>query len=365
MIHFVDVKAGTSELRSEIDAAIAKVLSSDQYVLGPEVEAFERDWADYNDQRRSVGVGSGLDAIQFALEAVGVRHGDEVIVPANTYIATWLAVTFAGAVPVPVEPDPFDFTLAPDAVEAAITPRTTAILPVHLYGQPARMSQIRAIADRYSLAVVADGAQAHGASEGGMPVAHLADVTAWSFYPTKNLGCLGDGGAVTTDHDALADQVLRLRNYGSSAKNAHDIAGRNSRLDELQAAVLRVKLAALTSWNERRRSLADRYSSILSGVDVVLPRERLGSEHVWHLYVIRLDERDRVSDLLLNEGIATGIHYPTPPHRQRAYARMSWPELPISEELHASVLSLPMYPQLREADVEAVGEALKAAVGQR
>lgn len=362
MIPFMDAGAGVAELDAGIRAAVERVLGSGWYILGPEVDAFEQEWAHYCGQEHGVGVASGLDAIQLALEALGIGPGDEVIVPANTYIATWLAVTFAGATPVPVEPDPQDFTMDPDAAAAAITPRTAAILPVHLYGQPARMGELRALAAAHGLALVADGAQAHGSADRGEPVAASADATAWSFYPTKNLGALGDGGAVTTDDGAIAERVRLLRNYGSREKNKHEVVGRNSRLDELQAAILRVKLGALDEWNERRRLLAATYRAVLEPDLVAVPAERPQSRHVWHLFVVRVPHRDAVLAALREAGVQAAVHYPTPPYAQSAYRDSIAGSFPLSDSLHASVLSLPMYPQLATGTAQIVAETLNDVI---
>ncbi|HKR64756.1 MAG TPA: DegT/DnrJ/EryC1/StrS family aminotransferase, partial [Thermoanaerobaculia bacterium] len=287
-VPFLDLAAAYDELRDELDAAALRVLHSGWYILGPEVEAFEHEFASYCGARHCVGVGNGLDALQLMLTAAGIGAGDEVIVPANTYIATWLAVSRAGATPVPVEPDAATHNLDPAGVEAAITARTKAILAVHLYGQPADMTSLSAIAKRHALLLFEDAAQAHGATWHGARAGSLADAAAFSFYPGKNLGALGDAGAVTTNDAALADRVRLLRNYGSRVKYEHEVQGGNSRLDAVQAALLRVKLKRLDEWNDRRRVIARRYSSELANCPHVLE----GADPSWHLYVITSDRRD-------------------------------------------------------------------------
>jgi dTDP-4-amino-4,6-dideoxygalactose transaminase len=356
VIPFLDLKAQYAELKTEIDEAVAKVLSSGWYVLGPEVEAFEAGYARYVGAAHCVGVGNGLDALTLALKALDIGRGDEVIVPANTYIATWLAVSMCGAIPVPVEPDPATYCMDPAAVAAAISPRTKALLPVHLYGHPADLYRLKAICDRYGLKMVEDAAQAHGAVIGGKHVGALSDAVAWSFYPTKNLGALGDGGAVTTDDPQIADRIASLRNYGSSVKYVNTEQGVNSRLDPIQAAVLRVKLVRLEAWNTRREIIARQYARALSGLPVGLPTVAADCRHVWHAYVITHPRRDELQALLTARGVGTLIHYPIPPFRQQAYAEMNslahrWP---VSDRLAREVLSLPMGPHLRDTDVDAV-----------
>jgi len=362
-IAFLDVLAAYAELRPQIDAAVARVLQSGCYIGGEEVERFESDWAAFCEARQAIGVGNGLDALRLALLALDIGPGDEVIVPSNTFIATWLAVAQVGAVPVPVEPDPSSFNLDATRIEAAITPRTRAIMPVHLYGQPAELDPILAIARRQGLRVIEDAAQAHGARYRGRRIGAHGDAVAWSFYPGKNLGAIGDGGAITTDDVQLAERLRKLRNYGSSTRYVHEMAGVNSRLDPIQAAVLSVKLAHLDEWNARRSLLAARYRQGLRGMTLnrgalLVPQVSPGAEAVWHLFVVRHPERDTLRDRLAEAGIGTLIHYPTPPHRQGAFASMASLSLPISERLHRDGLSLPIGPHLSLAAADRVIEAI-------
>ena len=363
-VPFLDLRAAYLELRDELDAAIARVTDSGWYLLGGELRAFESDWARYTASRHAIGVANGLDALHLGLLALGVGPGDEVIVPSNTYIATWLAVTQTGATLVAVEPDERTYNLDPARLEEAITPRTKVILPVHLYGQPADMTAILEIARRHGVRVLEDAAQAHGARVRGQRVGALGDVTAWSFYPGKNLGAFGDGGAVTTDDDAIADRLRVLRNYGSRVKYVNEVRGFNSRLDEIQAAILRVKLRALDGWNARRARQAARYGAALKGLPLTLPFVPTWAEPVWHLYVVRTADRAGLQRALKEGGVDTLIHYPTPPHRQAAYADLGWREgsFPISERIHREVLSLPIGPHLGDDQQERVIEVLTTAL---
>ncbi len=347
-VRFLDLGAAYRELRTEIDEAVARVLESGWYLLGQELDAFEREFATYAGAQRCVGVGNGLDALVLSLKALGVGPGDEVIVPANTYIATWLAVSEVGAVPVPVEPVPGVWNLDPALVEAAITPRTKALLPVHLYGQPADLDPLLAVARRHGLAVLEDAAQAHGAAYRGKRIGAHGNVVAWSFYPGKNLGALGDGGAVTTDDPGLADRVRSLRNYGSRIKYLNEEKGRNSRLDELQAAVLRVKLRHLDAWNARRAAQAAVYLDAFQGHAALgTPRVIPGAAPCWHLFVVDVADRNRVQRELKERGIETLIHYPVPPHLSDAYSGdRAWPRLPVTEAAAEHHLSLPIGPHL-------------------
>lgn len=362
MIPFLDLRAGYDELRPEIDAAISRVLDSGMYILGEEVAAFEREYAAYCGCKHAIGVANGLDALHLALRAMGVGPGDEVIVPSNTYIATWLAVSQCGATPVPVEPVEGTSNLDPARVEAAITTRTKAILPVHLYGQPADLDPILAIAARHGLRVLEDGAQAQGAIYKGHRVGGHGDAVAWSFYPGKNLGAYGDAGAITTNDDALAEQLRVLRNYGSRVKYVNDVQGWNSRLDPLQAAVLRVKLAHLDDWNARRRAIAARYLEGLRDAGVALPEVPDSAEPAWHLFVVRSPRRDALQARLGEAGIGTLIHYPLPPHRQQAYADLGFSAdaFPIANRLADQLLSLPIGPHQPEAATAAVIDAVRA-----
>ena len=350
-VPFLDLGAAYLELKDDLDAAYHRVMDSGWFILGKEVEAFEREFAAYCEAAHCVGVGNGLEALHLILRAYGIGPGDEVIVPANTYIATWLAVSYAGATPIPVEPDARTYNLDPALIEAAITPATRAILPVHLYGQPADMDPIKALASRYGLKVIEDAAQAHGARYHGRRVGGLGDAAGFSFYPGKNLGALGDGGAVVTNDADLAERVRVLRNYGSRVKYHNEVKGFNSRLDELQAALLRVKLPVLDAWNERRRAAAARYLDGLAGSELGLPYVPKWAEPVWHLFVVRHPQRDALQQRLQQAGIGTMIHYPIPPHLQPAYAELGYSAgaFPISEAIHREVLSLPMGPQLTAA----------------
>jgi dTDP-4-amino-4,6-dideoxygalactose transaminase len=364
VIPFLDLGAAYRELKAEIDAAVHRVLDSGWYILGPEVEAFEADWAAYCQAEHAVGVANGLDALILALRALGVGPGDEVIVPSNTYIATWLAVSAVGARPVAVEPDPATHNIDVARIAAAITPATKVLLPVHLYGQPADLDPILALARSHRLSVVEDAAQAHGARYKGRRIGAHGDVVCWSFYPGKNLGALGDGGAVTTNRADLAERVRLLRNYGSRVKYENEVQGANSRLDPLQAAVLRVKVPHLDEWNGRRKAIAARYASGLADCGLTLPHVPEWADPAWHLYVVRAPDRDGLQARLTRSGVGTLIHYPRAPHMQAAYAELGIPAdaLPLARQLASEVLSLPMGPQLPLADAARVAEAARAAV---
>ena len=364
-ISFLDVAAAYAELQDELDAAARRVTTSGEFILGPEVTAFEEEFAAYCDAGHAIGVGSGLDALRLILVAYGVGHGDEVLVPSNTFIATWLAVTHAGATPVPVEPDPMTHNLNAEAVEAAITPATKAIMPVHLYGSPADMDGLLAIGRDRGIPVVEDAAQAPGARYRGRRTGSLGDAAGFSFYPGKNLGALGDAGAVTTGDDALAERVRMLRNYGSTLKYHHDLPGLNSRLDSLQAAALRIKLRRLDEWNERRRAVAVRYLERLAGVErLVPPGTPAWAQPVWHLFVVRHPRRDVLQRRLSEAGVDTIIHYPIPPHLSGAYAAdFERADLPVAERLAGEVLSLPIGPHLALEDADRVAAAVRDALG--
>ena len=363
MIPFLDLKAPHVELREEINAAIARVVDSGWYILGPEVDAFESEYAAYCEARHCIGLANGLDALHLALRAMDVGPGDEVIVPSNTYIATWLAVSQCGATPVPVEPDARTYNIDPSLIEAAITPRTKVILPVHLYGQPADMDPILAIARKHGLRVLEDAAQAHGARYKGQRIGAHGDAVAWSFYPGKNLGALGDGGAVTTDDPELADRIRVLRNYGSRVKYVNEVQGYNSRLDPLQAAVLRVKLAHLDAWNARRAAVAGAYLQGLGDSGLLLPHVPEWAAPAWHLFVVRHPQRDALQQRLSEVGVGTLIHYPIPPHKQAAYAVAGFaPDaFPLASRMADEVLSLPMGPHLASEDAKRVIGAMHAA----
>ena len=361
-VPFLDLSAATRELRREIHDAIVRVTDSGWYIGGAEVEMFEREFSAYCGVEHCVGVANGLDALMLLLRASGIGQGDEVIVPSNTYIATWLAITHVGARVLPVEPRLATANIDPARVEAAITSSTRAIMAVHLYGQTAEMDALREIATRRRLRLFEDAAQAHGAAWRGRRAGALSDAAGWSFYPGKNLGALGDGGAVTTNDAGLADRLRVLRNYGSRVKYFNDVVGFNSRLDPLQAAVLRVKLAHLDPWNQRRQQLAARYLDAFADCrGLILPTVADGSEAAWHLFVIRVPERDRIQQLLTADGIQTLIHYPVPPHLSGAYRQLGWSrgQFPIAEQLAEEVLSLPIGPQLATEQQDRVIAAVK------
>lgn len=343
-------------IQGELEAAFRRVLAGGSFILGAEVEAFEAEFAAYCGARHCIGVGNGLDALHLILRGYGIGAGDEVIVPSNTYIATWLAVSHAGARPVPVEPLAATCNLDPARLAAAITPRTKAILVVHLYGQPADMDAINAVARQHGLKVIEDAAQAHGARYKGRRTGALGDAAGFSFYPGKNLGALGDGGAITTHDDHLAARVRALRNYGSHRKYHNEVKGLNSRLDELQAALLRVKLRHLDAWNTARGQLATMYLDGLAASALVLPVVPSWASPAWHLFVVRSRQRDTLQQQLAQAGIGTLVHYPIPPHLQPAYADAGYQpgDFPVAEQLHRELLSLPMYPQLGQPALQQV-----------
>lgn len=365
-VPFLDLTAAYEELSGELDKRVRRVMTRGWYVLGEEVSGFEEEFARYVGAKHCVGVGSGLDALELALRAMGMGSGDEIIVPSNTFIATWLSVRGCGAHPVPVDPDEATYNLTADAIEAALTPRTRGLIPVHMYGQAADMDSILDLARRRDLRVLADAAQAHGARYRGKPIGVFGDACAWSFYPGKNLGAMGDGGAVTTDDPGLAEQVRLLRNYGSPSKHLHQVAGRNSRLDELQAAILRVKLIRLDAWNERRRRVAARYLEGLAHTDLTLPVVPSWSEPAWHLFVVRSPRRDFIRQELEKQGVQTQIHYPMPPYRQPVFQELGIDPraFPVAERLHSEVLSLPMGPHLGEAQLNHTLESLSKVLNE-
>jgi dTDP-4-amino-4,6-dideoxygalactose transaminase len=361
MISFLDLRAINLRDRQAFHMALDRVLETGHFISGNEVECFEAEFAMYCGAKHCISVGNGLDALHLILRAYEIGQGDEVIVPSNTFIATWLAATHAGATPIPVEPREGGFNLDPELLQQAITPRTRAIMPVHLYGEPADMDAINRIAKSNGLKVIEDAAQAHGALYCGRRVGTLGDAAGFSFYPGKNLGALGDGGAVTTNDEVLADKIRALRNYGSRVKYHHELTGFNSRLDELQAAFLRAKLPLLDADNARRFEIAQHYlSGLRSTPDLVLPQPLVGTRPVWHLFVIRHPEREALIRRLAAAGIGTMTHYPVAPHRQPAYASLDLPtgRFPRSEELHAQVLSLPIGPHLCDEQVDVVIRAL-------
>lgn len=359
-VPFLDLIPAYRELQEELDDSFSRVMSSGIYVLGEEVEAFEAEYAAFCGTKFAVGVSNGLEALHLILTALEIGPGDEVIVPSNTYIATWLAVSHVGAKPVPVEPEPTTFNLDPDRIVDGLSPRTRAIIAVHLYGQTVDMEPIVAVAQRHGLRVIEDAAQAHGARYREKRAGALGDAAGWSFYPGKNLGAFGDAGAVTTDSEGLADRIRVLRNYGSRVKYYNETQGFNSRLDPLQAAFLRIKLRVLDEWNERRRSKAALYLRELAGVpSLSLPQVCPGAEPAWHLFVVRHPERAQLQQYLDRARITTLIHYPIPPHRSEAYAQeFQSIRFPLAESLADTVLSIPLGPHLKTSDQEAVIEAL-------
>ncbi len=363
-VPFLDVGATYRELQPELDAAFQRVMRSGWFILGEEVEAFEEAFARLCGASHCVGVANGLDALHLTLRARGIGPGDEVLVPSNTFVASWLAVTYSGSRPVPVEPDPATYNLDPGRLEAAITRQTKAVMPVHLYGQPADMDPIVAVASRHGLMVLEDAAQAHGATYKNRPAGGLGDAAGFSFYPGKNLGAYGDAGAVVTNDAALAQRVRTLANYGSRVKYHHEVAGFNSRLDELHAALLTVRLAHLHEWNERRRRLANRYLRELAGTPgLTLPFVPDWAKPSWHLFAVRHPQRDRLQQRLEAAGIGTLIHYPVPPHLSGAYVGAGWKpgDFPIAEELARTELSLPMGPHVSEEQAQAVIDQVRAA----
>jgi dTDP-4-amino-4,6-dideoxygalactose transaminase len=365
IVPFLDLKRTNRDMIPEMVSAFRRVMESGSYILGREVEAFEEEFAAYCGTSYCVGVGNGLDALQLILKAYGIGTGDEVIVPSNTYIASWLAVSYAGAKPVPVEPDEASYNMNPQHILQAITPRTKAIMVVHLYGQPADMDAINAIARPLRLKVIEDAAQAHGARYKGARVGGLGDAAGFSFYPGKNLGALGDGGAVTTNDEGLASRLRMLRNYGSRIKYHNEVKGFNSRLDELQAALLRVKLEHLDAWNAERARLAEGYLRRLAGSGINLPFVPKWAEPVWHLFVIRSRARDALQKHLeCYAGIGTMIHYPVPPHLQPAYEELGYlaGALPVTEHIHREVLSLPLYPGLGEPELDCICSAILVGI---
>lgn len=364
-IPFLDFISPYAELRQELDTAYFRVMQSAWYVLGKEVEAFEAEFGAFCRVKYCVGVGNGLEALHLIFRAWEIGPGDEVIVPSNTYIASWLAVSMAGAKPIPVEPDPLTYNLDPNKVEAAITPATRAIMAVHLYGQSVEMPPLMRIAERHGLKVVEDNAQAQGACCLGAVTGGLGHAAGHSFYPSKNLGAVGDAGAITTNDAELAKRVCILRNYGSKVRYHNEVKGFNSRLDELQAAFLRVKLKRLNEWNERRRQTAGFYLRALESTpEIILPTVPAWSQPAWHLFVIRHPRRNDLQKFLTAAGVETLIHYPVPPHLSPAYADAGYKagDFPIAEELANTVLSLPVGPHLTESQAAAVVAALNGAI---
>ena len=364
MIKFLDLHKVNERFRSEIDAAAKRVLDSGWYLLGKEVEKFEADFAAYCGTKHCIGVANGLDALNLIIKAYGFGPGDEIIVPANTYIATILAVSENGATPVLVEPKWETRLIDEDLIESAITPRTKAIMVVHLYGRVMNMSKVWGLARKYDLKIIEDSAQSHGAMFEDRRCGNLGDASGFSFYPGKNLGCLGDGGCVTTNDDDLAEKIRAIRNYGSDYKYHHVYKGVNSRLDEIQAAWLGVKLPHLDADNARRREIAKRYCSEIRNPRIELPQwPDLENGHVWHVFAVTCKERDCLDRHLTDNGIQTNIHYPTPPHKQGAYQELSHLSFPVSERIHREILSLPISPVLADEEVERVISVVNAFNG--
>lgn len=362
-VPFLDVRAANLKVRAELDKAYDRVLDSGYFILGEEVERFEKEFAAQIGVKHCVGVGNGLDALHMILEAYGIGEGDEVIVPSNTYIASWLAVTYAGARPVPVEPDEETFNIDPAKVRGAVTPRTRAIMAVHLHGRIADMAPLKVIAKEHGLRLIEDAAQAHFARQNGVHAGAIADAAGWSFYPGKNLGALGDAGGVTTNDDQLADRIRLLRNYGSRRKYFNEVKGYNSRLDPLQAAFLHSKLPFLHAWNERRAEIAARYHRELASIaDIALPPKTPAGACVWHLFAVRHPRRDALARHLAECGVETLIHYPVPPHLSDAYSEAGFKkgDFPIAESIAETVLSLPIGPGMDDASVSHVIQSMSS-----
>jgi dTDP-4-amino-4,6-dideoxygalactose transaminase len=360
-VPFVDLKAQYQTIKPEIDAAIASVIENTNFILGPQVAAFEESFAEYVGSAFCVGVNSGTAALQLALMACGIGQGDEVILPSFTFFATAEAVSVLGAVPVFVDVDPLSYTITAAGIEKAITPRTRAIIPVHLYGQAADLDPIRALADKHNLYVIEDAAQAHGAEYKGRRVGGLGTAGCFSFYPSKNLGAYGEAGAIVTNDEDIARQLRLLRQHGQTSKYEHAIVGYNFRLEEIQAAILNVKLGHLDKWNNGRRECAAKYNQLLSDTDLVLPREMEYARHVYHVYAVQCDNRDEVQKRLAAKDIQSGVHYPIPVHLQPAYASLGYKagDLPVTEHLSENVLSLPLYAEMTEAQQRAVADAIR------
>ena len=360
MIKFLDLAKVNNRFRNEIDARIASILDKGWYLQGEENEKFAEHWASFCGVKYAIGVANGLDALRLIIKASGFGKGDEIIVPANTYIATILAITDNGCKPVLVEPDIKTYNINPDLIEAAITPQTKAIMVVHLYGQAVEMEKIWSLAQKYHLKVFEDCAQAHGALYKGKRVGNLSDAGAFSFYPGKNLGALGDAGAVVSNDKDLIEKVKALANYGSDRKYHHIYKGLNSRLDEIQAAVLDVKLASLDVDNARRREISKYYREHITNPKIILPEVYDESAHVWHVFPVRVEEREKFMQYLADNDIQTLIHYPTPPHKQPAYQEWQNCSYPVTEEIHRTIVSLPMSPVMTDAEVEQVVEIVNA-----
>jgi dTDP-4-amino-4,6-dideoxygalactose transaminase len=366
-VPILELKPAYDELRGELDAAYHRVMESGWLLLGRELEAFEAEYSASIGVKHCIGVANGLEAMQLVLMALEIKPGDEVIVPSHGYIATWLAVTHVGARPIPCEPDPKTYNIDPERIRSLITPRTKVILPIHLYGQTADLEAINAIGKKHGIFVLEDAAQSHGARCHGRSAGALGDAAGVSFYPSKNLGAMADGGAITTNADALADKLRHLRNYGSKVRYQNEYLGLNSRLSELQAAFLRAKLPKLAEWNERRALIARRYMERLNGVsDIALPSVPSWAEPAWHLFVIRTTRRDELQQYLSTHGVGTQIHYPVPPHLSRAYSASGWKrgDFPLAEKFAEEVLSLPIGPHISLDQVDYVCERVREFFAQ-
>ncbi|HXT64242.1 MAG TPA: DegT/DnrJ/EryC1/StrS family aminotransferase [Pyrinomonadaceae bacterium] len=359
-VPFVDLKQQYAAIKTEVDAAIARVIENTSFILGPEVRAFEASFAEYVGARSCIGVNSGTAALQLALMAAGIGFGDEVIVPSFTFFATAEAVSVLGATPVFIDIDPVSYTITAEAIERAITSRTRAIIPVHLYGQSADLDPIIELAAKHNLHVIEDAAQAHGAEYRSKRVGALGSAGCFSFYPSKNLGAYGEAGAIVTNDEELATRLRLLRDHGSTSKYAHAIVGYNFRMEEIQAAVLNVKLPHLNKWNDARRANAARYHEVLTNSELILPREMDYARHVYHVYAVQSDQRDELQRRLTAAGVQSGVHYPIPIHLQPAYASLGYQRgsLPVTEQLAERVLSLPMFPELTEEQINRVSDAV-------
>ena len=361
-VPFLDLKGQYAQIKDEVNTGIQKVLDSCAFVLGPSVKEFEENYAQFCGVKHCVAVDTGTSALHLALLAAGVGPGDEVITAANTFIATCEAISYCGATPVLVDADASTYTLDPTLIEAAITPKTKAIIPVHLYGRPADMDAINAIAQAHKLPVIEDACQAHGATYKGRKAGSLGLAGCFSFYPGKNLGAYGEGGAIVTNDQTLADDIRRLRDHGSMQKYHHDVIGYNYRMEGIQGAVLNVKLRHLPKWNELRQAHANRYRELLSDANLVLPPADDAIQSVYHLFVVQVDDRSRFQEDLREEGIGTLIHYPIPVHKQKAYADLTWPSFPVTERLAGRIVSLPMFPELTHEQMNYVADTLREAV---
>lgn len=360
MIKFLDLEKINNRFRNEMDLRLKTILDKGWYLQGAENETFSQHFAQFCGAKYALGVANGLDALRLIIKAYGFGKGDEIIVPANTYIATILAITDNGCTPVLVEPDIATYDINPDLIEAAITPRTRAIMVVHLYGQAAPMAKIWELAQKHNLKVIEDAAQAHGALYQGRRTGNLGDAAGFSFYPGKNLGCLGDGGAVTTNDEALYNKIKALANYGSDRKYHHIYQGLNSRLDEIQAALLDVKLPHLEKDNTRRREIATYYRNHITNPLITLPQPYTEEAHVWHVFAVRTAERDRFQQYLADNGVQTIIHYPTPPHKQPAYAALNNLSYPVTEQIHREIISLPISPVMTDEEAQEVVRVVNA-----